>query len=557
MNPELPPELEGIINKCQEKDREMRYQSAAEVRTDLKRLKREIDSGRSSTRQAIAADSTIVTSEPSRKQSRIWQFVLGALVLVALAIGVGFYLRNGHQQSIRSLAVLPFLNINADPKTEYLSDGITETTINSLSQLPRLRVMARGTVFTYKGKEVDPRKVGRDLNVDAVVTGSVNQQQDTLIIRADLVQVSDGAQLWGERYSRKLSDILAVQSDISKQISEQLRLKLTGEELQKVSKKFTNNTEAYQLYLQGRYFWNKRSEEGLKRATGYFQQAIQKDPGYAMAYAGLADCYIVLADFNLLSPSEARQKSTEAAEKALMLDESLAEAHNSFASTKELFWEWKAAEEEYKRAIELNPNYATAHHWYSIYLANMGRGQEALAEIKRAQELDPLSLVITKNVGDRLLELRRYDDAIVQYRKTADMDPNFTLAHEALGIAYSLKGMYNDALNEYKEFQSLSEDDTAYFTLSAITYARWGKKEEAYKNLNALQELSKRKYVSPMDVAAIYAALGEKDKAFEWLEKAYQERSTRIANLKSELVFDSIRTDPRFIDLMQRVGLPQ
>ena len=284
LNPDVPPELEQIINKSQEKDRELRYQSAAEMRTDLKRLKREIDTGRSSFSQI---PSTTALTAKAQSKSRTWAFILAALVIAAIAVGVGFYLRQGRGQTINSLAVLPFLNLNADPKTEYLSDGITESTINTLSQLPQLRVMARGTVFTYKGKEVDPRKVGRDLNVDAVVTGSVNQQENTLIIRADLVQVSDGTQLWGQQYNRNLSDILAVQSDISKEISEQLRLRLTGEEQKKLTKQYTENTEAYQLYLKGRYYWNKRTEEGLKKAIEYQQRAIEKDPKYALAYVAL------------------------------------------------------------------------------------------------------------------------------------------------------------------------------------------------------------------------------------------------------------------------------
>ncbi|MCI0447946.1 tetratricopeptide repeat-containing serine/threonine-protein kinase, partial [bacterium] len=506
LNSDLPPELEQIINKSLEKDREVRYQYAAEVRADLKRLKREIDTGRSSITQV---PSTVLTAK-AQSQSRKWGFILAGILITAIAVGIGFYLRGNRGQAIRSLAVLPFLNLNADPKTEYLSDGITESTINTLSQLPRLRVMARGTVFTYKGKEVDPRKVGRDLNVDAVVTGSINQQENTLIIRADLVQVSDGTQIWGQQYNRNFSDILAVQSDISKEISEQLRLKLTGEEREKLTKQFTNNTEAYQLYLKGRYYWNKRTEEGLNKAIYYHQQAIDKDPKYALAYSALADCYIVMGDYEFLPPSEVARQTKQATTKALSLDESLAEAHNSFAGVKELEWNWEEAGKEYKRAIELNPNYATAHHWHSLYLSSMGRLDEALAEIKRAQELDPLSMMINKNVGDRYTNLGQYDKAIEQYRKTIEMDPNFGSGYEGLAIAYSQVGMYKEAIAEFKKSSDLSNDPLGYLISAAGVYAKWGKKQEARAMLQQIQELSKQKYVSPVTMASIYALLGEK-----------------------------------------------
>jgi len=553
LNSDLPSELEKIINKSLEKDREVRYQFAAEVRADLKRLKREIDTGRSSVSQV---PSTVLTATAPSK-SRSWKFILPALIIAALAVGIGFYLGGNRAQSIQSLAVLPFLNLNADPKTEYLSDGITESTINTLSQLPQLRVMARGTVFTYKGKEVDPRKVGRDLNVDAVVTGSINQQQDTLIIRADLVQVSDGSQIWGQQYNRNLSDILAVQSDISKEISEQLRLKLTGEEQKKISKLYTQNTEAYQLYLKGRYYWNKRTEDGMRKAIEYLQQAIDKDPKYALAYSGLADCYIVMGDNGWIPPEELTKNAKEASTKAIALDISLAEAHTSFASVKEIEWNWHEAGNEYKHAIELNPNYATAHHWYSIYLADMGHNDESIAEARRAYELDPLSLQINKSIGDRYYESRRYDEAQEQYRKTIEMDPNFPGGHEGLGFSFMQKGMYKEAIAEFQKALDLSGDDFDYLWMSAQVYAKAGKTEELRQLLKEIHEQAKKQYVSPTAIAGIYALLKEKDQAFQWLEKAYQERSIRLMYLKTDQVYDNLRDDPRYKDLLQRVGLPQ
>jgi serine/threonine protein kinase/Tfp pilus assembly protein PilF len=555
VNPDVPPELEQIINKSQQKDREVRYQSAAEMRADLKRLKREIDTGRSSISQI---PSTTVLTAKTQSKSRTLGFIFVAVVLATLAVVVGFYLRGNREKTIKSLAVLPFLNLNADPKTEYLSDGITESTINTLSQIsPQLRVMARGTVFTYKGKEVDPRKVGRDLNVDAVVTGSINQQENTLIIRADLVQVSDGTQIWGQQYNRNLSDILVVQSDISKEISEQLRLKLTGEEQKKISKQYTQNTEAYQLYLKGRYYWNKRTEDGLKKGIDYFQQATQKDPKYALAYAGIADCYIVLGDYNLIRSNDATKEASEAATKALALDDTLAESHTALASVHELNWKWQEAEKEYKRAIELNPNYPTAHHWYSVYLANMGHYDAAIAEIKRAQELDPLSMMINKSVGDRYYDARRYDEALELYRKTNEMDPSFPAIYEGLGFAYFRKGRYEEAITAFQKMRDLTGEKISYMLKVGQVYAESGKKAEAQKILHELNELSAKEYVPTVGMATLYTALGDKDQAFKFLEKAYQEHSIRLSYLKAEEAFDSIRSDPRFVDLLHRVGLPQ
>jgi TolB-like protein/Tfp pilus assembly protein PilF len=462
-------------------------------------------------------------------------------------------------QVIDSLAVLPFANSSADPNAEYLSDGVTESIINMLSQLRGLRVMARSTVFSYKGMEADPRVIGRDLHVSAVLIGRVLQLGDALIIRAELIDVADGAQLWGEQYNRKISDILAVQEEISREISEKLRLKLTKEEQQRLTKRHTEDTNAYRLYLKGRYFWNKRTEEGLKKGIQYFQQAIEEDPQYALAYAGLADSYIILGAFGVavLPPSEAVPKAKEAAVKALELDDTLAEAHALLGfSLADYDWNWAGAEKEFKRAIALNPNYATAHHWYGFgYLVPIGRLDEALAEVKRAQELDPLSLIINTNVGSLLYLARQYDQAIEQYQNALEIDPNFVIAHWMLGLAYEQKEMYRETIMEFQRAVALSGESGFPLALLGHAYAISGEESEALTVLNELEKLSKRQYVSSYRVGAIYAGLGEEDQAIGWLQRACQERDGWLIWLKADPVFDSLRSDPRLQDMLRRIGL--
>ena len=360
--------------------------------------------------------------------------ILAAIILLLVA-GISYYFysaRGSSRAAIDSIAVLPLVNASNDPNTEYLSDGISEALINSLTELRQLRVIARSTAFRYKGKEVDPQAVGRELNVRAVLMGRVRQMGDTLNIQVDLVDATTGAQLWGEEYERKVSDVLAVKQAIAREVTEKLRLRLSGEEQRRLVKRDTTNAEAYQFYLRGRYFWNKRTAEGIKKAIEQFQQAIDRDPNYALGYVGLADCYLVLEEYAGVPASETLPKARAAADRALQIDDSLAEAHTSSAFTYQKLWRWAEAEEEYKRAISLNPNYPTAHHWFALYFYTKRQFDDAMREIKRAQELDPLSPVISDNVAMVYLLKNDPSSAIEQCQKIIELDPSFPEAHRCI-----------------------------------------------------------------------------------------------------------------------------
>jgi TolB-like protein/thioredoxin-like negative regulator of GroEL len=456
-------------------------------------------------------------------------------------------------RAIDSLAVLPLVNASADPNIEYLSDGVTESIINSLSRLPQLRVMARSTVFRYKGRDVDPQKVGKDLGARGVLTGRVLQLGERLIIRTELVDTADGSQLWGEQYNRKPSDLLAVQEEISSEISEKLRIKLTGEERERLTKRHTDNTEAYQLYLKGCYFLNKYTKGDGEKGLDYFRRAIEMDPTYALAYVGLADYYYRVST-TYLPPRKALPKARAAAVKALEIDDQLAEAHTSLAYTMMLYdWDWAGAEREFKRAIELKPGDATAHRWYGLYLVFMGRFDESLAEMERAYALDPLSLQVNVSLAAPFYFARRYERAMEQFHKTLEMDQNFWPAHYLLGWVYQERGEFADAVGEFQKAKAL--DDTPMILGGlGYAYAAAGKRSAAQKVLDELKGLSKKRYVSPYFVAIVHAGRGDKDQAMEWLERAYEDRSEMLAWLKVGPELDRLRADPRFADLMRRVG---
>jgi TolB-like protein/Tfp pilus assembly protein PilF len=459
------------------------------------------------------------------------------------------------RKAINSLAILPLVNSSHDPNMEYLSEGITESIINNLSQLPKLKVMARSTVYRYKGQAVVPQQVGRELDVRAVLAGSVLQLGDNLVISTELINVADGAQLWGEQYKRKLSDIFAVQEEIAQEITEKLRLKLTGEEKRRLVRRHTQNTAAYQAYLKGRYYWNKRDVAGLKKGVEHFRQAIDLDPSYASAYSGLSDCYTLLVVREALVPEDGFAKAKAAAALALQIDEAFAEAHASLGHALLHNWEWTDAERELKRAIELNPGYPSAHHWYSEHLTALGRCEESIAELKLAGELDPLSLVISADLGRAFYYARAYDQVLEQEARTLEMEANFWLSHINLGRAYTQKGQHAQALNHLQKARELSVGNTEVLSFLGFAYAAAAKRDEALEMLHALDEQAQRGHVPPYHYAIVHAGLGEKDRAFEWLERAFAKRAVDLFTLKVEPMFDSLRADPRFTDLLQRVGL--
>jgi serine/threonine-protein kinase len=554
LNPEVPAEMERIINKALEKDRKLRYQTAADLRGDLQRLKR--DSGSGTGLQPVAHSlEGCATALPSRSTRRAIAVV--AAVVVLLGAVLGWYLLRGRSRGIDSIAVLPFVNVAADPNTEYLSDGIAESLTNSLSQLPGLRVKSRSSAFHYKGKEVDIPKTGKELGVRALVTGRVTRRGDELLISVELVDTLQNDQIWGEQYSRKLADVQAVQAEIVKEISEKLRLQLTGEQKQRLGKAQTASSEAYQLYLQGRYHWNKRTEEGFKKSIDCFNQAIAKDPGYALAYAGLADSYFSTGDWGLAAPREVFPPAKAAAAKALELDPGLAEPHATLGYIKYLHErDWVGAEQEFRRAIELNPNYATAHYWYALYLSFSGRHAEAAVEIRKAQQADPLSLIIQAMAGVAFLLARQYDQAAEQFLKTLDLDPNFAYAHEGLGYVHIRNGRFQAAIEEFQKAVALFGNAPRLISDLGYGHARAGNKLEAQKRIEELKELRKRRFVDPGEIAFIYVGLGDNDQAFAWLNRAYEEGSTSLVRLKVSPSYDTLRSDPRFADLMRRVGIP-
>ena len=492
---------------------------------------------------------------PWRKRAYLYGGTAGLLVL--LIVG-GLYLWRSPEQvaAPASIAVLPFVNMSADPENEYFSDGMTEELINALSKIEGLRVASRTSAFVFKEKQEDIRAIGEQLNVTTVLEGSVRKAGTKLRITAQLINIADGFHLWSESYERDVQDIFSIQDEISRTIVNTLKVKLVGEPNRALVKRSTDDLEAYSLYLKGRFYLNKWTETGMKKGIQYFQQAIEKDPTYALPYAGLADSYNVLGAYTFLPPTEAFPKAEAAARKALELDDNLAEAHASLALVRFSYnWDWSAAEREFQRATELNPGYAAARHAYAVYLTAMGRFDEAIAEMKRSQELDPLSLPINSFVGWVFYFARQYDQAIEEEKKTLEMEPNFATAHFILGRAYLQKSMFDKAIAEFQEAITLSGGAGEETAVLGVAFAMSGKREETLDMLQQLKERSKREYVPWTRFAVIYAALGMTDEAFDSLQKAYEERSGEMVFLKVDPQWDSLRSDPRFTALLRKVEL--
>jgi eukaryotic-like serine/threonine-protein kinase len=586
-----PTELQRIIRKALQKKADERYQTIKDFLLDVKNLKRELEFAEELERSQIphstkasnvsasqtGENATAILPASIQTQNSLPQqtssaeylvgevkkhkpgVALGSIILLAL-VGFGywyFFNRAANINQIESIAVMPFVNESGNPEVEYLSDGMTETLIKSLSQLPNLSVKSRSTVFYYKGKETSPKKIGEELNVQAVLLGRVVQRGEDLKLNLELVNTNTQDVIWSEQYDRKQADLVSLQSEIAKDISSKLKLKLSGVEEAKVAKTSTANPEAYQAYLKGRYYWNRRTAENLKKAIEQFKIAADKDPNYALAYAGLADCYAISSEYAGVPVGETVPQTIAFAKRALAIDPSLAEPHTSLAFVNMQTWQWAEAETEYKRAIELNSNYATAYHWYGIFLKGLGRNDEAAAMIKRASELDPVSNPIAANVS-MIYQLQNNHKASVENSlKLIELDPNYSRGYEYLGLSYVKLGRNAEAVTAMEKAVSLSNRQNVILGETGYVYAVAGERDKAIAIIKELEEKYSRKEAIGHEIAAVYTGLGDKDKAFEWLEKDFQDRDGRLANIRWEIPFEPLRDDPRFKDLLKRMNLPE
>ena len=559
LNRQIPDDLSGVILKCLEKDRAKRYQRASDVHSELEK----IEKGIPTTERVIPEQKPITSREFTVKFSlkRLMAPVMIVAVVVLAALAYWLFIPKKHppfasaQKS--SIAVLPFADLSQAKNYEYLCDGISETLINALTNIKGLWVPAQTSAFSFKGKTQDVREIGQKLGVDNVLEGSVQVAGDNLRVTARISNVQDGRQVWSEIFNRKMADMFAIQDDIAKAIVTALKIKLLGEEGGPLVKNYTENLEAYSLYLQGRNLWNKRGKANLIKSIEYFEKAIEIDPNYALAYAGLGDAYSILGNNTIWSADKAYPKAKEAVLKALQIDDKLAEAHASLAAIMSDYdWDFVGSEKEFKLAIELSPGYATAHHWYAVTLSSLGRHDEAIREITIARNLDPLSPRISANVGLLLYLSRRYDPAIEGLDKAIEEDPNLSTPYEYLGWVYEAMGKYEEAVKSFLRSIELSKESKDRSISLAGCYALMGKREEARKILNKAIEYSKGNYVSSESIAEVFAVLGEKDQTFAWLEKAFRERDpSLISYLKNVHSFDPVRSDQRFTDLLRRTGL--
>lgn len=593
-NPTAPADLQRIVRRCLAKDPNERYQNIKDVAIELKDIRRELQESATETPSSSSsseaktpwnseatvvrnpsADATTATqSSPSTRASsaefivteiKRHKFATALVIAVVLVIGaaVAFAIRSywhagSTEVAVESIAVIPFVNQNHDAGADWISDGLTESIINNLTQLPNLKVIARSSVFRYKGRADDPLAIGKELGVRAVLVGRLMQRDDTMLISTELVDVRDNKQLWGEQYERKLADMLSVQREIAREITNNLRPTLSGVDRSRMDKQYTTIPEAYELYLKGRFHWNRRTPADFEKSIRYFQQAIEKDSNYALAYSGLADAYTLLTVYSDEPPHELMPKAKNAALKALELDDKLAEAHASYGQIVVYYdYELTMAEQQYRRAIELNPNYATAHQWLAEHLAAIKRFDEAIAEIQRALQLDPLSVIMNRIYADILIDARRYDEAIEQYKKTIELDPNFVTAQYFLGRAYEAKGMHDQAVAQFDKAGRLSGVPAEVLTEVNQAYAKFGWNAYLQATLSQFMKQPKGQEFPPFVIATYYARLGQKEETIAWLQRGYEERDFRMTLISVSFEFDSVRSDPRFVALVQKIGLPQ
>jgi serine/threonine-protein kinase len=587
----VPDELQRIVRKTLTKDVEMRYQSARDMLIDLKNLRRDLDiqgelersvmpsrdtqsgaSGDGSTQFSfdrtrsgqISPTQSVTTSSSSleyavttAKSHKLGVAVIGLLLIGIIGAGTYFgFLRNAGTRQISSIAVMPFVNGTGSPDMEYLSDGMTESLIGSLSQVPNLNVKARSSVFRYKGKDTDAKTIGKELGVQAILNGRITEHGDQITLGLELIDASTENVLWSEQYDRRQADLVSLQSEIARDISQKLKAKLSGADEQKIAKTYTADPEAFQFYLKGLFYWNKRTAEDLKRSIEYFDQAIEKDPAYALAYAGKSQAYVLLPEYFAGTPQDSYPKAISVATRALELDPSLPEAHATLGEAYDNQIKFADARKEYEQAIKLNPNYATGHQWYGGGLMCVGRFDEAIAEGKRAQALDPLSLIINDNLGEFYFYAGQYDKALETLKATIEIDPNFFLAHIDAASVYMMKGMYAEAIAETKRAHELNPDPNYYLPYLGYIYAVSGKREEALKVLDQLKDLGAKGGIAPYNFAMVYAGLGDKDNAIEQLEKDYQSGDPTFKYAAVDPYLNSLRSDPRFADLLRRAGFP-